>query len=216
MSLIFIGYVMYNSKQQAKYQEYMTQVQAEEQARAEAEAAEMAAIEAAQPTDSLSIAQAAEAAKQREISIFGESLLAAKQGVAEQFTMSNDYITVDFTTQGGMMKKVVLAEYTKYAPKEERNEQVVLFDGQIGLLNLFTPFLQHFRHRITAYFELSCRFSLRDTLTVHGDDLTVSAVFTGLTDRIACCVWLCMAPWLVHPCKRMQTDCVLLLRRNLQ
>ena len=112
MSLIFIGYVMYNSKQQAKYQEYMTQVQAEEQARAEAEAAEMAAIEAAQPTDSLSIAQAAEAVKQREISIFGESLLAAKQGVAEQFTMSNDYITVDFTTQGGMMKKVVLAEYT--------------------------------------------------------------------------------------------------------
>ena len=52
----------------------MTQVQAEEQARAEAEAAEMAAIEAAQPTDSLSIAQAAVAAKQREISIFGESL----------------------------------------------------------------------------------------------------------------------------------------------
>jgi YidC/Oxa1 family membrane protein insertase len=136
MSLIFIGYVMYNSKQQAKYQEYMTQVQAEEQARAEAEAAEMAAIEAAQPTDSLSIAQAAEAAKQREISIFGESLLAAKQGVAEQFTMSNDYITVDFTTQGGMMKKVVLAEYTKYAPKEERNEQVVLFDPETAMFDM--------------------------------------------------------------------------------
>ena len=136
MSLIFIGYVMYNSKQQAKYQEYMTQVQAEEQARAEAEAAEIAAIEAAQPTDSLSIAQAAEAAKQREISIFGESLLAAKQGVAEQFTMSNDYITVDFTTQGGMMKKVVLAEYTKYAPKEERNEQVVLFDPETAMFDM--------------------------------------------------------------------------------
>ena len=136
MSLIFIGYVMYNSKQQAEYQEYMTQVQAEEQARAEAEAAEMAAIEAAQPTDSLSIAQAAEAAKQREISIFGESLLAAKQGVAEQFTMSNDYITVDFTTQGGMMKKVVLAEYTKYAPKEERNEQVVLFDPETAMFDM--------------------------------------------------------------------------------
>ena len=44
MSLIFIGYVVYNSKQQAKYQEYMSQVQAEEQARAEAEAAKMAAI----------------------------------------------------------------------------------------------------------------------------------------------------------------------------
>ena len=136
MSLIFIGYVVYNSKQQAKYQEYMTQVQAEEQARAEAEAAEAAAIEAAQPTDSLSLVQAAEAAKQREVSIFGETLLAAKQGVAEQFTMANDYITVDFTTQGGMMKKVVLAEYTKYAPKEERTEKVVLFDPETAMFDM--------------------------------------------------------------------------------
>lgn len=136
MSLIFIGYVVYNSKQQAKYQEYMTQVQAEEQARAEAEAVEAAVIEAAQPTDSLSLAQAAEAAKQREVSIFGETLLAAKQSVAEQFTMANDYITVDFTTQGGMMKKVVLAEYTKYAPKEERTEKVVLFDPETAMFDM--------------------------------------------------------------------------------
>ncbi len=136
MSLIFIGYVMYNSKQQAEYQEYMTQVQAEEQARADAEAAKAAAEQAAIPTDSLSLAQAAEAAAQRETSMFGESLVAAKQGVAQNYTMSNDYITVDFTTQGGMMKKVVLAEYTKYAPKEERNEQVVLFDPETAMFDM--------------------------------------------------------------------------------
>ena len=136
MSLIFIGYVMYNSKQQAEYQEYMSQVQAEEQARAEAEAAQIAAQQAAEPTDSLSFTQATEAEKQREVAMFGESLMAAKQGVAQNYTMSNDYITVDFTTQGGMMKKVVLAEYTKYAPKDERTEKVVLFDPETAMFDM--------------------------------------------------------------------------------
>ena len=136
MSLIFIGYVMYNSKQQAEYQEYMSQVQAEEQARAEAEAAQIAAQQAAEPTDSLSFTQAAESEKQREVAMFGESLMAAKQGVAQNYTMSNDYITVDFTTQGGMMKKVVLAEYTKYAPKDERTEKVVLFDPETAMFDM--------------------------------------------------------------------------------
>ena len=136
MSLIFIGYVMYNSKQQAEYQEYMSQVQAEEQARAEAEAAQIAAQQAAEPTDSLSFTQATEAEKQREVAMFGESLMAAKQGVAQNYTMSNDYITVDFTTQGGMMKKVVLSEYTKYAPKDERTEKVVLFDPETAMFDM--------------------------------------------------------------------------------
>ena len=135
MSLIFVGYVVYNSKQQAKYQEYMTQVQAEEQARAEAEAANTI-IEISEQTDSLTAAQIAEANKQRETSMFGEQLVAARNGVAEQVTMANDYITVDFTTQGGMMKKVVLAEYTKYAPKDERNEQVVLFDPETAMFDM--------------------------------------------------------------------------------
>ena len=136
MSLIFIGYVMYNSKQQAEYQEYMSQVQAEEQARAEAEAAQIAAQQVAEPIDSLSFTQAAESEKQREVAMFGESLMAAKQGVAQNYTMSNDYITVDFTTQGGMMKKVVLSEYTKYAPKDERTEKVVLFDPETAMFDM--------------------------------------------------------------------------------
>lgn len=42
--------------------------------------------------------------------------------------MSNDYLTVEFSTQGASMQKVTLAEYTKYAPREERNEKVVLYE----------------------------------------------------------------------------------------
>ncbi len=136
MSLIFIGYVMYNSKQQAEYQEYMAQVQAQEQALAEAEAAKAAAELAAQPADTTSLVQAADVEKQREVAMFGESLIAAREGVAQSYTMSNDYITADFTTQGGMMKKVVLSEYTKYAPKEERTEKVVLFDPETAMFDM--------------------------------------------------------------------------------
>ena len=36
MSLIFIGYMLYSSKQQAEYQQYLEQVQAEEVAAAQA------------------------------------------------------------------------------------------------------------------------------------------------------------------------------------
>ena len=125
MGAIFIGYVMYSSKQQAEYQEYMKQVQAEEVAKAEAEQAER---EAAIAADSTALATAAEQAANREVEMYGQSLSSARNAEAKAFTMSNDYLTVDFTTQGGMMSKVTLEEYTKYAPKDERNEKVVLYD----------------------------------------------------------------------------------------
>ncbi len=136
MSLIFIGYVLYNSKQQSEYQEYMAQAQAEEQARAEAEAANDTVVEITEQSDAPAEAQAAEAQMQRETDMFGAHLVAAKQNTAQTVTMSNDYITVDFTTQGGMMTKVVLSEYTKYAPKDERNENVVLFDPETAMFDM--------------------------------------------------------------------------------
>lgn len=133
MSLIFIGYVVYNSRQQAEYQEYMAQVQVEEQALAEAEQAQQAA--AVELSDSLKQV-AAEAAAQREKDMFGETLVAAKSGAAQTYTMSNDFLTVDFSTLGGMMTKVVLEDYTKYAPKNERNEKVSLFDPETAVFDM--------------------------------------------------------------------------------
>ena len=132
MGAIFIGYVMYSSKQQAEYQEYMEQVQAEEIQKAEAEQAEQAAqaAQAAIPADSAAMATAAEQAINREIEMYGQTLSSARNAEVKAFTMSNDYLVVDFTTQGGMMSKVTLEEYTKYAPKDERNEKVVLYDPE--------------------------------------------------------------------------------------
>ena len=130
MSLIFIGYVVYNSKQQAEYQEYMASVQVEEQAVAEAAATAVATeVEA---TDSLAVA----AAEQRETTMFGEALVAARNAEPQVFEMKNDYLTIDFTTRGGAMQKVVLEEYTKFAPKDERTEKVTLFDPTTAMFDM--------------------------------------------------------------------------------
>ena len=129
MSLIFIGYVVYNSKQQAEYQKYMEQVQAEQTAVAAAQAEESAA-QVAQLPEEVTAEDAAAAAAQREVEMFGASLAAARNLTPETIRLSNDYLSVEFTTKGAMLKRVVLEEYTKYAPKDERNEKVVLFEPE--------------------------------------------------------------------------------------
>ena len=131
MSLIFIGYVLYNSKQQAEYQEYMATVQAE-QAATEATAVEAEAADVVEANDSLAIATAAE----RETAMFGQALVAARNAEAKQIEMKNDYLTIDFTTRGGAMQRVVLEEYTKYAPKDERTEKVTLFDPETAMFDM--------------------------------------------------------------------------------
>ena len=130
MSLIFIGYVVYNSKQQSEYQAYLNEVQAQEQALAEAEAA-------AQPTtQSTSVTETAEAVIDQATAMYGEQLVAAKAAAEQNVVMKNDYLTVDFTTRGAKMQKVVLAEYTKYAPKDERTEKIVLFDPETAQFDM--------------------------------------------------------------------------------
>ena len=130
MSLIFIGYVVYNSKQQSEYQAYLNEVQAQEQALAEAEAA-------AQPTtESTSVIETAEAVIDQATAMYGEQLVAAKAAAEQSVVMKNDYLTVDFTTRGAKMQKVVLAEYTKYAPKDERTEKIVLFDPETAQFDM--------------------------------------------------------------------------------
>lgn len=134
MSVIFIGYIMYSSKQQAEYQEYLQQAQIEQAAQEAELAAEQAAAQKA--ADTLTQEQIVEIEERRQTEMFGECLMAARQVAEQSFTMSNDYLTVDFTTRGGMMSKVTLAEYTKYAPKGERNEQVVLYDPETAMFDM--------------------------------------------------------------------------------
>ena len=131
MAAIFLVYMVFTSKQQKNYQEYLEQVEAQEQVVAEQSAVEAQnQPQSAEATEALSAEDAAAQAIQREIDTFGENLSQAKSRQAEQFTMQNDYLTANFTTQGAAMLGVTLSEYTKYAPKGERNEQVLLYDPE--------------------------------------------------------------------------------------
>ena len=131
MAAIFLVYMVFTSKQQKQYQEYVEQVQAQEQVVAEQSAAEaQTQTQQAEASEPLSAEDAAAQAIQREIDALGENLSQAKSREAELFTMQNDYLTANFTTQGAAMLGVTLSEYTKYAPKGERNEQVVLYDPE--------------------------------------------------------------------------------------
>lgn len=137
MAAIFIGYVIYSSKQQEKYKEYMAQVEAEAQPDEAASTSERVASDDIVPelADSLAAA-AAESAARREAEMFGSSLAAAKSAESSSVALSNDYLTAEFTTAGGMLSKVTLHDYTKYAPKGERNEKVVLFDPSSAKFDL--------------------------------------------------------------------------------
>ena len=131
MAAIFLVYMVFTSKQQTEYQKYLEQVQAQEQVVAEQSAVEaQTQTQQAEASEPLSAEDAAAQAIQREIDVLGENLSQAKSREAELFTMQNDYLTANFTTQGAAMLGVTLSEYTKYAPKDERNEQVVLYDPE--------------------------------------------------------------------------------------
>ena len=134
MSAIFLGYVLYNSKKQAEYQEYLETVKTEQAVQAAEEAAAAEAV--AEQQAKMDEQQIAEMEAQRQTEMFGEYLVAARNGEVKDFTMSNDYLTVDFTTLGGMMSKVTLEEYTKFAPKDERNEKVVLYDPETAKFDM--------------------------------------------------------------------------------
>ena len=126
VGLLFVAFAIFNGRQQREYQEklkayneYETARQQEElrtEARQAAAAAENAALKAG---DSL-------AANPTE-SLFGQTLAAAETRPAETLTVENDVMTVDFSTAGGQITGITLKEYTRYAPKGERHEQVKMF-----------------------------------------------------------------------------------------
>ncbi len=138
IALIFLGFTLYNSKQQQKWQA--------EQARIEAEAAIADSIEralnpvpAAQPADSAaqaSVVRNDSLAHSAEVAYFGEQLAAARTAPSESFTLENEVLSVTFTTRGGQIEDVTLKNYTKYAPKNERNTPVKLFDPAMSNFDL--------------------------------------------------------------------------------
>ena len=132
VAVLFLGFAYINSKQQKEYLEkkeaydaYMDSVAQRDAARGSGCRFDWPQVEV-QP--GVTAEEAAAAARERQVETLGESLANAREAEPEEFTVENDVIAVRFSTRGGQITGVTLKDYTKYAPRGERNQQIELMD----------------------------------------------------------------------------------------
>ena len=137
VALLFFGFAYFNTQEQKKYQEEMAAWQAYQDSvalttRPVAPAADSVALTAGGQDPE----QAAEAARERRVAALGEYLAAARDGEEREFVVENDVMAVTFSTRGGQIRDVLLKDYTKYAPRGERNIPVSLMDPTTARFDL--------------------------------------------------------------------------------
>ena len=137
VALLFFGFAYFNTQEQKKYQEEMAAWQAYQDSVA------LATRPVAPAADSVALTaggqdaeQAAEAARERRVAALGEYLAAARDGEEREFVVENDVMAVTFSTRGGQIRDVLLKDYTKYAPRGERNIPVSLMDPATARFDL--------------------------------------------------------------------------------
>lgn len=120
IALIFLGFMLYTNHEQAEYR-----------ASLEAQEALVLADEAApQPAESAATGQPAQPQ-----AVQSDGFIADAESV-EEVVVENDVLKIRFTTKGAQIADVTLKEYTKYAPKEERNTLVQLFDPETARFDM--------------------------------------------------------------------------------
>ena len=131
VALLFLGFAYFSSKEQQEFQQqkaiydaYMDSVARASRPVATPDSLAFGDV-LADPADADSIAAAA---YQRQVETLGASLAAARDAEAEEFTVENEVIAVRFSTRGGQVMGVTLKDYTKYAPRGERNQPIELMD----------------------------------------------------------------------------------------
>lgn len=137
VALLFFGFAYLNTQEQKKYQEEMAAWQAYQDSVA------LATRPVVPAADSVALTaggqdpeQAAEAARERRVAALGEYLAAARDGEEREFVVENDVMAVTFSTRGGQIRDVLLKDYTKYAPRGERNIPVSLMDPTTARFDL--------------------------------------------------------------------------------
>ena len=141
VAVLFLGFAYVNTKQQEKYQQEMAAWQAyqdsvaaasrpavpaaDSAAGGAAESAVAASGETAAPEAEADLAQTV---RQRRIAAMGEYLTAAQEAEPEEFTVENEVMTVRFSTRGGQITGVTFKDYTKYAPRGQRDQLIELMD----------------------------------------------------------------------------------------
>ena len=141
VAVLFLGFAYFNSKQQEKYQREL----AAYQARQDSLAALNAPVRLAPAPDSTSLTAGApddaamsmpEAEYRRRSELLGDALAEAHAAEAAEIVAENDVMKVTFSTRGGQVTDVVLKDYTRYAPRGERNEPIRLFDPESARFNM--------------------------------------------------------------------------------
>lgn len=123
------------------------QLYEKEQARVQAEQDSIAALNAPASVDSLSATTVATAdavvapqadslQQQQQTEQIGVQLAAAQVAPDSLFSVENEVLKIDFSTRGGQIAGVTLKDYTKYAPRKQRNELVQLFDPESARFDL--------------------------------------------------------------------------------
>lgn len=139
ISLLFFGFMYYVSSETKRHEVEVAKYEYKRDSIANANRVQTAGIEVAAAS---SAGQSTGIAPQTTIDgsatnsdklaaasqILGESLAAAMVAQPEIITIENDVLAINFSSRGGQIKSVVLKDFTKYAPKGERNELVSLFD----------------------------------------------------------------------------------------
>ncbi len=136
IALIFLGFTLYNSKQQQKWQAEQAAIEAEAALADSLERALNPALPVADPTAGVTPAQSDSLALNAEAAYYGPQLAAARTAEPETFTVENGVMKVEFSTRGGQITDVTLKDYTKYAPKGERNQPVRMFDPELSNFDL--------------------------------------------------------------------------------
>ena len=141
VAVLFLGFAYFNSKQQEKYQREL----AAYQARQDSLAALNAPVRPAPAPDSTSLTAGVpddaamsmpEAEYRRRSELLGDALAEAHAAEAAEIVAENDVMKVTFSTRGGQGTDVVLKDYTRYAPRGERNEPIRLFDPESARFNM--------------------------------------------------------------------------------
>lgn len=140
VAVLFLGFAYFNTKEQEKYQAEMAAYQAAQDSIAAANRpvtvpvdSTAAVVDAAAQLSPDSLAAIALG---QQVAQLGESLAVAQQAEAEEISVENEVMTVRFSTRGGQVTGVTLKDYTKYAPRGQRDQLIELFDPSTARFGL--------------------------------------------------------------------------------
>ncbi len=142
VAVLFLGFAYFNTQQQKEYQQQKAAYEAYQDSVVRASRPVVPAADSTAMTGELTESgseaarQATEAARERQIATLGETLAAAREAEAGEFAVENDVMVVTFSTRGGQIKGVSLKDYTRYAPRGERNTSVSLMDPETSRFDL--------------------------------------------------------------------------------